>query len=212
MFNEPFPFAERVRQLHSQLALLKKLQIPSALTWRVDWRLVMLNDVDVAKARLNTKHHFFSAIREKNKQPAIYTFAIRPEFQQVIFDGYHQLKKVSANLRKAGGVGHPEFFNIAHVPRQSTASSFLYVGSRKEGVLSRLQQHLGLTGSGRTGALYLRQLIPLLPKPPAMEISVFFFDRRYAHLTEQIEYVFQQKLDPILGRRSAPDLAPMTQN
>jgi hypothetical protein len=35
------------------------------------------------------------------------------------------------------------------------------------GVLCRLQQHLGLTGSGRAGALYLRQLIPLQPKPPS---------------------------------------------
>jgi len=208
MFTEQFPFAQHVQQLSKQLNLLKKLSIPTALTWKLDWKVALIDDISHAKAMLFKKHSFFAAIDEKNNQPAVYTFSIQPTAQQTIFEKYMALKKISAEIRKKNGVRHPGFFNICHVPRRSAESSYLYVGSVKKDILSRLHQHLGITNSGRSGALYLRQLAPLLPKPPVIEISVYFFDRQYRHLTEQMEYVFQRKLNPILGKKSIADLNP----
>ena len=208
MFPEQFPFAQHVQQLTKQLNLLKKLGIPTAFTWKVDWKVTLMDDASHVKTTLFKKHSFFSTIGEKDSQPAVYTFSIQPKAQQAIFEKYAALKKISADIRKSKGVRHPEFFNICHVPRQLEESSYLYVGSVKKAVLSRIHQHLGIASSGRTGALYLRQLVPLLLKPPEIEISVYFFDRQYKHLTEQMEYVFQRKLNPMLGKKSIVDLSP----
>lgn len=208
MFTEQFPFAKHVQQLHKQFTLLKKLTIPTALTWKIDWKVTLMDDASHVKTALFKKHPFFSEIVEKNSQPAVYTFSIQPKVQRSIFENYVALKKVSADIRKKNGVQHPEFFNICHVPRRLAESSFLYVGSVKKDVLSRIHQHLGIANSGRTGALYLRKLVPLLPKPPVIEISIYFFDRQYKHLTEQMEYVFQRKFNPMLGKKSIADLTP----
>ena len=136
-------------------------------------------------------------------------FTIRPADCGPIYEAFVKLKDGSSKLRRDGGVRHPEFRNICHLPDQPTVSSCLYVGSVRDNIVARMQQHLGLSTSGRTGALYLKHLLPHFPAGSVITIHVLFFDPSYTHLTERMEYVFQTRLSPMLGKRSLRDARPL---
>ncbi|MDO6435754.1 hypothetical protein Q4E93_34385 [Flavitalea sp. BT771] len=209
MLNDSFPFADYVRDLYQQLKVLKKLSLPTPIQWTIDWDAV--RHLAGAKGQRNRAHahDFFEEVRKKKAHPAVYFFTIQRADREAIFKAFVHAKEASANLRIHHGVKHPDFRNISHVPASCGKSSCLYVGSVKKNLATRIRQHLGLTNSGRTRAMYLYPLLQDLPKLPVITVTVYFFEQRYVHLTEHMEYVFQKDLKPLLGKRSVIDILPV---
>jgi hypothetical protein len=159
-----------------------------------------------ARNSLVSTNTFFKTLTEKCHCPAIYHFTVLPEESELIYHAFVKANYISAALRIHRGLKHQDFRNICHVPARPADTSCLYVGSIKSNACARILQHLGLTRSGRTGAMYLRQLLPFLPIVPTIRVFVYFFEKKYAPLTNHIEYVFQTRVNPFLGRRSLADL------
>jgi hypothetical protein len=118
------------------------------------------------------------------------------------------MRDEAVTIRTNVGLWHKDYRNICHVPEQLSTSSCLYVGSRKSDCNTRIQQHLGLTRGGQTGAMYLKHVLGYLAFRPAIRIDVYFFEQPLAHLTEHMEYVFQTECRPILGKRSVSAMKP----
>lgn len=207
MFSEKYPFAPYVQQVYRQLAALERLELPIPIQWTIEWETVRDMPADEARQFLVKANSFFRVLKGKSDCPAIYHFAVLPDESESIYNAFVKVKDASAEFRIHNGLKHPDFRNICHVPAQPADSSCLYVGSVKSKVGARILQHLGLTQSGRTGAMYLRQLLPLLPVVPTITVFAYFFEMPYVSLTEHIEYVFQTRLRPMLGKRSVVDLA-----
>jgi hypothetical protein len=56
--------------------------------------------------------------------------------------------------------------------------------------------------------MYLKDVLGYLTFLPTIRIDVYFFEKKLAHLTEHMEYVFQTECWPILGKRSVSSLKP----
>ncbi len=207
MLEEKYPFATRVQQPCKELSKLKRLQLPQPLQWKIDWGTVQQIHSSNSTRNESKGHLFFSEIKLKRNHPSIYSFSVPRKQGKGIFEAYTKVNITSSDSRINHGVKHPDFRNVCHVPSTFKSSACLYVGSVKKNVRTRILQHLAFTKSGRTRALYLLDLLPHLPILP--NITIYFFDRKYSHLTEYMEYVFQPELTPILGKRSIKDFTPI---
>jgi hypothetical protein len=199
MLKEKYPFERRVTEICLELSKLKQLELPNPVQWAVDWDVL---------DRGNPNPAFFSTLKARRNDPVVYVFSIKPDHCAAIFDGFKRMRDEAAALRAKVGLRHKDYRNICHVPEQLAASSCLYVGSRKSDCSGRIQQHLGRTKGGQTGAMYLTHVLGYLAFRPTIQISVYFFEKRLAHLTEHMEYVFQTECRPILGKRSVSSLEP----
>lgn len=85
------------------------------------------------------------------------------------------------------------------LPRINAPSSTLYVGSSRTNLVSRIKQHLGLTGSKGTYALHLIYVVPELN----FRVTVLKFHRIKPTLLQIYEDSLHEALSPMLGRRGA---------
>jgi len=202
MNPDKYPFAQHVKNVTRQLSALEKLELPQPLKWTIDWKIVKnIAEQGNGKA-IFSSYPFFKGLSQQDSFPAIYHFSIERSTCPALYGAFRIAKDESSEYRRNKNIKDPGFRNICHVPKYLGTTKCLYVGSVKKNVASRIQQHLGLINTGRTGAMYLRHILPLLTAPPTTKITVYFFDKPYVHLTEHMEYVFQTSLRPLLGKRS----------
>ncbi|MCF8450210.1 MAG: hypothetical protein K9G49_10110 [Taibaiella sp.] len=181
-------FAGYAEQKIKELSILKNFLLPalSIVTIDLDGEL----PADIVTHLLVNRH-----------KPAVYYFTIEEDKKQDIFLAFQKAKSNSSHTKRTAGLRAEGFKNICHVPQDLKPGNCLYVGSVKTNLLSRLNQHLGYTNSGRTGALYLKHVLATLPEKPPITFHYHILDSIYKDLTEHIESILYDLYLPIVGKR-----------
>lgn len=184
----------------SDLEPLTSLALTNCNSWEIDWFSVYgLVKPDVKRDW--TVIPEFKKLIEFRDKPAVYYFTVNDGNMEDIFRYFQEAKAISSGKRKLSGLTSDSFFNISHVPKELKPGSCLYVGSRKKDLHGRLIQHLGFGSSGRTGALYMTKVFAALKEMPKITFHYFILEEKFSKLTEHIECVLYDKLDPIIGKR-----------
>jgi len=203
IFSEPQPFCAYANHIIDQMKMLSEIRLPDPVVWSVDWpTLDAFSHTNNSEKRNWKSISPFDRLADHRQSPAIYYFIVEDSDCKRIMTAFSQSKVHSLRLKRENGLKAAGFYNLCHVPDSMITSKCLYAGSVKNNLDSRLRQHLGYQRSGRTGALYLKQVFENLDPAPRITFHAYILPKEYRQLTEHIEFVFQEKLNPILGKRA----------
>jgi hypothetical protein len=194
-------FTEYAKRHITELSLLLDFKLPKEESWELDW--IKCQDVSrVNQQKKASTIPFFDRLFNFSGSPAIYYFTVEQDYAKALFDAFLLAKQTSSTIKREKGLRDKEFYSISHVPKSFKKGDCIYVGSTKTDIYGRLIQHLGLTSSGRTGALYLNQVLSSFEKKPKIKFHCYILDKKYVNVTEHIESVMQDSLDPFIGKRA----------
>lgn len=195
-------FKNYAEKLQQELELLKNFEEVNFNKWEIKWKeaLEISNDKKRIKPWKNIP--VYKDLLKNKDSPSIYYFTVESKDAKLIFDNFQKNKEESSSIRIEKGLKEEGYFNISHVPNKFNLSNCIYVGSRKNNLHSRLIQHLGFSTKGRTGALYLHRHLKSFKPLPKIFFHYLILDEKYTNLTEHIECVIQDSLNPFIGKRA----------
>lgn len=196
-------FFNHAQELKKQLSLLEEFEMPPPKKWIINWEQI----VELQKTEKKNKWNdipVYEHLLKNNKNPAIYYFLVDRKDSSHFYELFSKSKIESSKIGIEKGVGSKEFKSISHVPKSFTESGCMYVGSRKTKINERFKQHLGY-GSGRTGALHMASVFASEKSIPEITFYCHILEEKYIKLTEHIERVVQNKLEPFIGKNILGD-------
>lgn len=193
-------YAEKVKE---EISLLDNFQLPPCEKWTINWEEIS----DIEKSNKRTRWNDLKVYKEllaNKKNPAIYYFMVDNKESKQLFELFVKSKDVSSKIRREKGVREKGFKSISYVPKEFKMSSCMYVGSKKTNIHERFKQHLGY-GHGRTGALHMASVFASEKSIPEITFYCHILEEKYIKLTEHIELVVQNKLEPFIGKNILGD-------
>ena len=193
-------YAEKVKK---EISLLDNFELPPFQKWTINWEEISEIEKSKKKTRWNDLKMYKELLANK-KNSAIYYFMIDKKESKQLFELFVKSKDVSSKIRREKGVREKGFKSISYVPKEFKMSNCMYVGSKKTNIHERFKQHLGY-GSGRTGALHMASVFASEKSIPQIDFYCHILDEKYSKLTEHIECVIQNKLQPFIGKNILGD-------
>lgn len=188
-------YAEKVKK---EISLLDNFELPPFQKWTINWEEI--NDIEKSNKRTRWNDlKIYKELLANKKNPAIYYFMINKKESKQLFELFVKSKDVSSKIRREQGVREKEFKSISYVPKEFKMSNCMYVGSKKTNIHERFKQHLGY-GHGRTGALHMSSVFASEASIPEINFYFHILEEKYIKLTEHIEWVVQNKLNPFIGK------------
>lgn len=181
--------------IKAQLDKLKSMNLPLPCKWEINWE-----ELDLYSKSEWNEIECYSYLKSHAKSPFIYYFTIDEKHSQLIFDAFEKVSSEIKTLRKSKVYPNHPMPNICHIPKSNKSSSCMYVGSRKENMHLRLKNHLGY-GANDTGALHLKYILKDLVFRPNISFNFIELDPFYKDVTEHIESIIYDKLQPFIGKR-----------
>lgn len=191
-------FINHINRFQQQLDLLAEFQTPAVKTWLIDWH--ELEAISLS-GKCWPRLQVFKELQLAKPSPAVYFFTTVEPIEEPVYMAFRSGKAESSKRRLSTGVQDKNFLNVCHIPKQFKITHCLYAGSVKADLYGRLISHLGY-GAQRTGALFLKQALDRLNEPPAIYFRYCILPPKFRNVTEHIERIFQDHLDPLLGQKA----------
>lgn len=193
-------FSEYSEKMMQDVNLLKKVELPTPLIWKVDW-----NAIDTMSPKPNRRKWsnipFFRELSKYSTNPAVYYFMIDEVHSESVHTAYRKLAAKKSELRLMNGIKNSGYINFSHIPVEYRSTTCLYAGSVQDKINLRLREHLGYS-SGRTGALYLKQALETLSNQPGIIYYAHILPFDWKRIRAHIECVIQDYLQPMIGKRA----------
>lgn len=197
--NYTFDFGSYVKKITKEIDKLETFSLPPLQKWIVDWELLK------SKKKNDWSMHPFDLLKIETDYPFVYFFTTDEESAFDIYESLLSVRIILADFRKQKILPKIPIPNISHVPKDfKEKSTCIYVGSKKSDLHGRLISHLGY-GSNDIGALHLEYALQKMSPKPRITFNYYKLDKQYKNITEHIESVIYDKLDPFIGKRGIKD-------